>query len=154
MQNRTAAEKKANLTKTTLSASTAADQPMTALGQPRTILVEIEGHMLCRNELVQTYPEFYLPTMVSAAINRNERCQRQLCSSGKRMYFEREDGVKFLGAGWDADIWNSRVAIQWRRQFSGNKFGAWGLRRCRENYGMKGCLKCARAGDQTEPGPE
>ena len=86
---------------------------MTTNGQPKTILVEIEGQMHCRNELVQTYPEFYLPTMVSAAINGNEKCREQLCSSGRRMYFER-DGVKFLGAGWDADIWNSRVAIQCR----------------------------------------
>ena len=89
------------------SASTSQAMTIASSSQPKTILVEIDGQMFCPNALVKTHKEFYLPTMVSAVINGNDRCRRLLCNSGRRMYFERDD-LRFLGSGWDADIWESR----------------------------------------------
>ena len=47
--------------------------------QPQTKLVQIKGQIYCPNDLVRTYPSFYVPTMVSAHINQNSRCHRQWC---------------------------------------------------------------------------
>ena len=111
VQDKSAIVKEPNKTYKTLpgyeSASTSQAMTIASSSQPRTILVEIDGQDFCPNALVKTHKEFYLPTMVSAVINGNDRCKRLLCNSNRRMYFERDD-LRFLGSGWDADIWESR----------------------------------------------
>ncbi len=72
--------------------------------KPQTRLVEINGQIYCPNPLVKNYTNFYVPTMVSAHISKNERCHRLLCSSRRKLYLE-QGGIRFLGPFHE--IWHS-----------------------------------------------
>ena len=127
VQDRSAIQKEPNKTYKTLpdyeSATTSQATAIASSSQPRTILVEIDGQYYCPNDLVRAHQEFYLPTMVSAVIRGNERCKRLLCSTHRRMYFERDE-LRFLGSGWDANIWESRCFEEFGKELISSLYQA------------------------------
>ncbi len=64
--------------------------------RPQTKLVELQGSIYCSNSFINTYRSFYVPTLVSALIGRNEECVKEVCQP-KGIYFEDAQGRSFLG---------------------------------------------------------
>ena len=64
------------------------ENPAAARLRPRTMLLEMEGRLLCKNaETIRRHDGFYVPTMVSAVIHNNSECVREICDSSSGLYF-------------------------------------------------------------------